>query len=92
MHREQTGNPSAPCVFTSHQVPRAFGRDHKNADFRWWFYESIMDAKAMRESQILAGSHGFGNLPFVHAGRQFIGNQHHDDVGFRCRLGHWQYT
>src|SRR5581483_4848975 len=74
----------------AHEVSGALGRDHRDVDALGGHDRAEVHAEAVREHQHVAGVQVGGDVPRVDRGVGRVGQQHHDDVALRRRLGRRQ--
>ena len=81
VHSDQSRRSLALHIFAADGVPRSLGSDHKHVDVFRGDDLAKVDIEAMSEGQSLTLGHVRGDIPFVHIGLAFVGNQDHNDVG-----------
>ena len=81
VHGDQAGHAAALQIFAAHRMAGALGRDHQHVEIGARLDQIEMDIEAMREQQGRALLIFGREIVGVDVALQFVGGQHHDDVG-----------
>ena len=88
MHGDQAGDAAALQIFAAHGVAGALRRDHRHVEILARLDQVEVDVEAVGEQQGRALLEIGGKVIRVDFALQFVGRQHHDDIGPFGGLGH----
>ncbi len=81
MNRDQARHAGAALIFRAHGVAGAFRRDHQHVEIAARLDQIEMHVEAVREHQRRAVFHVLGKRLAIDVALQFVGREHHHDVG-----------
>ena len=89
--RDQAGHAAAALIFGAHGVAGTLRRDHQHVEIGARLEQVEMHVEAVREQQRRAVLHVGVQVIAVDVALQFVGRQHHHDVGPLGGLGDFHH-